>query len=40
MFRELLQTNGWHGKIEIVTDENNEHIDAMAASDYGISYDG
>lgn len=40
VFKELLQQNGWHGRVEFVSDNNNEHIDAMAASDYGISFDG
>lgn len=40
VFKELLQQNGWHGRVEFVSDHNNEHIDAMAASDYGISFDG
>lgn len=38
--REFLSKNGWHGKFEVITNQNNQHIDAMAASDYGISYDG
>jgi len=28
------------GKVIIVTNEDNEHFNAMAASDFGIVYDG
>lgn len=38
--RNWLQEHEWHGRLIIVTDENNEHINAMAASDLGIAYDG
>ena len=38
--RSFLQEKGWHGKVVIVYDDNNEHIDAMAASDIGLIYDG
>lgn len=38
--RELLEERGWKGNFTIVTDQNNEHFDAMAASDLGIVYDG
>jgi hypothetical protein len=38
--RKFVEENEWKGRVIIVTNENNEHIDAMAASDLGISYDG
>jgi len=38
--RDFLQEKGWHGRFIVVTNENNEHLDAMAASDVGIAYDG
>lgn len=31
--RDFLKTNEWYGRLVIVTNENNEHINAMAASD-------
>ena len=37
---QQLQEYGWKGKITVVTSSNNEHINAMAASDLGIIYDG
>src|SRR6185437_11644601 len=30
----------WFGRVVMVTNEGNEHFDAMAASDMGIVYDG
>lgn len=38
--RDLIKKRGWEGNYTIVTNENNEHIDAMAASDLGVMYDG
>lgn len=38
--KEYLEENEWLGRVVIVSDEDNEHIDAMAASDMGIVYDG
>ena len=38
--REYLSEHGWTGKYIIVTNENNEHLDAMAASDFGFITDG
>lgn len=38
--KDLLSERGWHGKYTVVTDHNNEYIDAMAASDIGVAYDG
>lgn len=35
-----LEECGWKGSFEIVSDYQNEYIDAMAASDIGIMYDG
>ena len=36
----LLKEKEWFGRVIFVSNENNEHIDAMAASDFGIIYDG
>ena len=38
--KEYLAKHEWTGRLVIVTDENNEHFDAMAASDFGFIYDG
>jgi lipid A disaccharide synthetase len=38
--REYLRENQWHGKVIIVTEEGNEHYDAMCAADQGLIYDG
>lgn len=38
--RNLIKERGWKGNFTIVTNQNNEHLDAMAASDIGIIYDG
>lgn len=38
--RNFLKEKEWFGRLIIVTDENNEHINAMAASDMGMIYDG
>ena len=38
--KNFLLDHPWHGRLIIVYNENNEHIEAMAASDVGIVYDG
>ena len=38
--RNFVQEKEWFGRVIIVTNEDNEHFNAMAASDMGISYDG
>ena len=38
--RAFLANNKWHGNVIFVSNENNEHISAMCASDMGIIYDG
>lgn len=38
--RQYLQENQWTGRVVIVTNKDNEHYDAMAASDFGFVYDG
>lgn len=38
--RNFLNENEWHGRLIVVTNEGNEHLDAMCASDLGISFDG
>ena len=38
--KEYLQKHEWTGRLVIVSNENNEHYDAMAASDFGFIYDG
>lgn len=38
--REYLNTQEWTGKLVIVTNEDNQHYDAMAASDFGFIHDG
>ena len=38
--QEYLRSNQWHGKLIQVTNEGNQHYDAMAASDFGFVYDG
>lgn len=38
--RDFLKEKEWYGRVIIVTNEGNEHIDAMAASDFGLAYDG
>jgi len=39
-FNELIKDAEWFGEYTVVSDSNNEHYEAMAASDLGISYDG
>lgn len=38
--KEFIAEKGWFGKFTVVSNRNNEHIEAMAASDIGICYDG
>ena len=38
--RDFVKEKEWLGKVIIITNEDNEHINAMAASDLGIVYDG
>ena len=38
--RDFLREKEWLGKVIVVTNDNNEHINAMAASDQGLVYDG
>ena len=38
--RQFIAENEWLGRVIVVTNEDNEHLSAMAASDMGIAYDG
>jgi phosphoserine aminotransferase len=38
--KEYLANNEWYGRLVLVSDNNNQHFDAMAASDFGFVYDG
>lgn len=38
--KQFLEERGWHGKYIIVTNEDNEHLNAMCSSDMGMVYDG
>lgn len=38
--KEFLKTKEWTGKVIFVTNEGDDHIDAMCASDVGIIHDG
>ena len=38
--KNFLADHPWHGRLVIVYNDDNEHIEAMAASDIGIIYDG
>jgi hypothetical protein len=38
--KEYLAENEWTGRVVMVTDKDNQHYDAMAASDFGFVYDG
>ncbi len=38
--RQAVQENEWLGRVLIVTNEDNEHYNAMASADMGIVYDG
>ena len=36
----LFEENEFYGRVITVTDKDNQHYDAMAASDFGFVYDG
>lgn len=38
--QKYLEENEWKGRLIVVYNDNNEHYDAMCASDMGICYDG
>ena len=38
--KEYVQERGWTGNVIWVTNESNEHLDAMCAADFGILHDG
>ena len=38
--KEYLAQNEWTGKVVMVNEKDNQHYDAMAASDFGFVYDG
>ena len=38
--KQYLSEHEWTGKVLVVSDNNNQHYDAMAASDFGFVYDG
>jgi len=38
--KRYLSEHGWTGKVIVVSDHNNQHYEAMAASDFGFVYDG
>lgn len=38
--REFLRTTEWYGKVIFVSNDDNQHFDAMCSSDLGIIYDG
>lgn len=38
--KEYLSKNEWTGSLILVNNENNEHLDAMASSDFGFIFDG
>ena len=38
--KDYLSKNEWTGRLVMTSDQNNEHFDAMAASDFGFIYDG
>jgi hypothetical protein len=38
--REFVAEKEWLGRVIVVSNEDNEHFSAMAASDRGIAYDG
>mmetsp|Transcript_18181 Transcript_18181/g.31100 ORF Transcript_18181/g.31100 Transcript_18181/m.31100 type:complete len:316 (-) Transcript_18181:523-1470(-) len=38
--KEYLKEHEWHGRLLIVSEKDNQYMDAMAASDYGLIYDG
>jgi hypothetical protein len=38
--KQFIKEKGWHGRLVFVTNDGNEHLNAMAASDLGLVYDG
>ena len=38
--KEFLQDSEWTGRVVLVSNKDNQHYDAMAASDFGFIYDG
>lgn len=38
--RDFLKNNEWYGKVILINNEDNEHLDAMCSSDVGVIYDG
>ena len=38
--KDFLAENEWTGKVVMVSEQDNQHFDAMAASDFGFIYDG
>jgi hypothetical protein len=38
--KNYLKENEWFGRLVLVSDEGHQHYDAMAASDFGLIYDG
>ena len=38
--KEFVNEKSWYGRVLFVSNENNEYIDAMAGSDFGLAYDG
>lgn len=38
--KQCMEEKPWKGRVVFVSDDNNEHIDAMCAADFGLSYDG
>ena len=38
--KQYLQEHEWTGRVLLVSDKDNQHYDAMAASDFGFIYDG
>ena len=37
---EFLKDKEWHGRVVFVSEEENEHLNAMSSSDFGMIYDG
>ena len=38
--RDFVRQSDWYGKVIFVTNEDNEHLNAMCAADFGIIHDG
>ena len=38
--KNYIRDNDWTGKLIVVTNEENQHYDAMASSNFGFIYDG